>query len=151
MLWGLTGSGGNDIRQVWQLLYADHAVVDGWLQQRGDAIWYKDANLRNNSHYLLMRNANMLLAQLQYVLWQYSLQHVSLQGKHQKRTRTHHDGDNVGDLTSQLKDNDRDGDGVSDGSTEGGSAHHCIGSCWGWRIELVTRMVPPWDTTSSMH
>lgn len=29
----LTGSGGNNVWEVWQLLDADHAVIDGWLQQ----------------------------------------------------------------------------------------------------------------------
>lgn len=48
---------------------------------------------------------------------------------HSVRRKAHHDGDNISDLASQLKDNDRDGDGVGDGSTEGGSAHHSIGSC----------------------
>lgn len=45
------------------------------------------------------------------------------------KVQTHHDGDDVSDLSSELKDNDGDGDGVGDGSTEGCGAHHCIGPC----------------------
>lgn len=53
---------------------------------------------------------------------------------------SYHDGDDICNLASQLKDNDGDWDSVSDGGTEGSSAHHSIGSCR-WKRKGVSGQV----------